>query len=101
MHQMDEAWKKHAHWAKPKLEMAPSEYCRRQIMATFQEDPIAVANRHYTGLQSIMWGSDYPHWEGTWPNSQAAVEQLFAGVPDDEVDQIVRGNAVRTFKFEL
>ena len=33
MFQMDEAWKKHAHWAKPKLEIPPSEYCRRQIQA--------------------------------------------------------------------
>jgi predicted TIM-barrel fold metal-dependent hydrolase len=101
MFQMDEAWKKHAHWAKPKLEMPPSEYCRRQVQATFQEDPIAIANRHFTGLRCLMWGSDYPHWEGTWPNSQAAVEKLFAGVPDDEVDVIVRRNAVDTFKFLL
>jgi predicted TIM-barrel fold metal-dependent hydrolase len=101
MFQMDEAWKKHAHWAKPKLEMAPSDYCRRQVQATFQEDPVAVANRHYTGLHSLMWGSDYPHWEGTWPRSQAAVEEVFAGVPDDEIDQIVRTNAVETFKFDL
>jgi predicted TIM-barrel fold metal-dependent hydrolase len=48
-----------------------------------------------------MWGSDYPHWEGTWPNSQAALEKLFVGVPEDEVDQIVHRNAAKTFKFKL
>jgi predicted TIM-barrel fold metal-dependent hydrolase len=101
MFQMDEAHRKHGHWAKPKLEMPPSEYCRRQVQATFQEDPIAIANREYTGLRCLMWGSDYPHWEGTWPNSQDAIEKLFVGVPEEEVDQIVRANAVETFNFML
>lgn len=101
MHQMDEAYVKHGHWAKPKLEMPPSEYAKRQVQVTFQEDPIGVANRYYTGLRCLIWGSDYPHWEGTWPNSQAAVEKLFQGVPEQEVDQMVRGNAVETFKFKL
>jgi predicted TIM-barrel fold metal-dependent hydrolase len=101
MFQMDEAWKKHQHWAKPKLAIPPSEYCKRNVQVTFQEDPVAVANRHFTGLKCLMWGSDYPHWEGTWPNSAAAVEKLFAGVPDDEVDQMVRRNAVETFNFKI
>jgi predicted TIM-barrel fold metal-dependent hydrolase len=98
---MDEAYVKHAHWAKPKLSMPPSEYARRQLKVTFQEDPIGIANRHFTGTQCLMWGSDYPHWEGTWPNSKAAVEKQFAGIPEDEIDQIVRGNAVSTFKFKV
>ena len=96
----DEAYVKHADWTKPKLAMPPSEYLRRQLQVTFQEDPIGIANRHFTGLRCLMWGSDYPHHEGTWPDSQAAVEKQFAGVPEDEVDQIVRRNAVETFGFD-
>jgi predicted TIM-barrel fold metal-dependent hydrolase len=97
----DEAYVKHAHWTKPKLPMPPSEYMRRQLQVTFQEDPIGIANRHFTGLRCLMWGSDYPHHEGTWPNSQDAVGKQFAGVPEDEVDQIVRRNAVETFGFDI
>ena len=52
-------------------------------------------------MRCLIWGSDYPHWEGTWPNSQAAVDKLFEGVPEREIDQMVRGNAVETFKFKL
>ena len=48
-----------------------------------------------------MWGSDYPHYEGTWPRSQAVVDELFAGIPEDEVDQIVHRNAAQAFKFEI
>ena len=75
MHVSDDAYVKHAHWTKPKLPMPPSEYLRRQLQVTFQEDPIGIANRHFTGLRCLMWGSDYPHHEGTWPDSQAAVDE--------------------------
>jgi predicted TIM-barrel fold metal-dependent hydrolase len=101
MEVMDEAHFKHAHWVKPRLGMPPSDYVRRQVQVTFQSDPIGVANRHFTGLRCLMWGSDYPHHEGTWPDSQAAVARQFAGVPEDEIDQIVRRNAVETFGFEI
>jgi predicted TIM-barrel fold metal-dependent hydrolase len=101
MHVTDDAYVKHAHWTKPKLAMPPSEYMRRQLQVTFQEDPIGIANRHFTGLRCLMWGSDYPHHEGTWPDSQAAVAKQFAGVPEDEIDQIVRRNAVETFGFDI
>jgi predicted TIM-barrel fold metal-dependent hydrolase len=98
---MDEAYVKHDHWVKPKLALPPSEYVRRQVQVTFQDDPIGIANRQFTGLRCLMWGADYPHHEGTWPHSQEAVEKQFAGVPEDEIDQIVRRNAVETFGFEI
>ena len=101
MNFMDEAHVKHAHWAKPKLAMKPSDYVRRQIQVTFQDDAVGVANRHVTGLRCLMWGSDYPHHEGTWPHSQEAVAKQFAGVPEDEIDQMVRRNAVETFGFRI
>ena len=56
-------------------------------------DPVAVNNRSITGVETLMWGNDYPHPEGTWPHSAAAVDAQFAGVPDDEVRAIVAGNA--------
>jgi len=101
MWQMDEAAVVHKQWVKPKLQQPPSEYCRNNIVATFQEDPIGLRNRDYTGLKSLMWGSDYPHYEGTWPRSQQVVQDLFAGIPEDEVDQIVHRNAAQAFKFKI
>ncbi len=98
---MDEAYVKHSHWVKPKLPMRPSDYVRRQVQVTFQYDPVGVANRHFTGLRCLMWGSDYPHHEGTWPHSQEAVAKQFEGVPEDEIDQMVRRNAVETFGFQI
>jgi predicted TIM-barrel fold metal-dependent hydrolase len=71
--------------------LKPSEYLKRQFHVQFQDDPVAVACRHITGVQSIMWGSDYPHAEGTFGSSQKLIDQLFAGVPDDERKAMLGG----------
>jgi len=46
-----------------------------------------------------MWGSDYPHTEGTFPGSRQRVEKDFAGVPDDERRRITAGNAARLYEI--
>jgi predicted TIM-barrel fold metal-dependent hydrolase len=75
--------------------LKPSEYVRRQFHVSFQDDPVAVAARHITGLSTIVWGSDYPHAEGTFRGSRQLVEQLFAGVPDDERAAMLGGTLGR------
>lgn len=101
MTQADSIYEDHSRFAKPKLSMKPSELIRRQCAATFMYDPVAVNNRHITGIETIMWGNDYPHPEGTWPASQEIAAKQFAGVPDDEVRAIVGGTAAEIFGFEL
>jgi predicted TIM-barrel fold metal-dependent hydrolase len=44
-----------------------------------------------------MWASDYPHSDSTWPHSRKVIEQDFIGVPDDELDAIVAGNAAALY----
>ena len=64
--------------------LAPSEYIQRQFHVSFQDDPVAVASRHISGLSTVIWGADYPHAEGTFRHSPELIESLFAGVPTDE-----------------
>jgi Amidohydrolase len=71
--------------------LMPSEYVKRQFHVSFQDDPVAVACRHITGLSSIVWGNDYPHAEGTFRGSRQLMGQLFAGVPEDERAAMVGG----------
>jgi hypothetical protein len=71
--------------------LMPSEYVKRQFHVSFQDDPVAVACRHITGLSSIVWGNDYPHAEGTFRGSRQLMRQLFAGVPADERAAMVGG----------
>jgi len=53
--------------------LKPSEYIRRQVHFTFQDDWIALRNRTLTGIEPLVWGNDYPHYEGTFPKSKEAV----------------------------
>ena len=48
-----------------------------------------------------MWGADYPHTEGTFPRSREQIARDFAGVPDDEVFQMVVGNAASLYGLDL
>ena len=71
--------------------LAPSEYVKRQFHVQFQDDPVAIACRHITGLSTIVWGNDYPHAEGTFRGSRELIAKQFAGVPDDERKAILGG----------
>jgi predicted TIM-barrel fold metal-dependent hydrolase len=82
------------------LSLRPSEYLRRQCHATFMSDRIGVANRDVTGVEALLWANDYPHPEGTYPNSLAKLDQLFAGVPTDERRAMTGGTAARIWGFE-
>ena len=83
------------------LSLRPSEYLKRQCHATFMSDRIGVANRAVTGTDALLWGNDYPHPEGTYPNSVAAVSDLFAGVSDEERRAMTGGTAARIWGFEF
>jgi predicted TIM-barrel fold metal-dependent hydrolase len=80
--------------------LKPSEYVRRQFHVSFQDDPVAVAARHISGLSTIIWGSDYPHAEGTFRGSQALIKDLFDGVPDDEKAAMLGGTLGELLGFD-
>ena len=84
-------------WPHP---LKPSEYVQRQFHVSFQDDAVAVAARHITGLSTIVWGADYPHAEGTFRHSPELIEQLFSGVPDDERAAMLGGTLGGLLGFE-
>jgi len=99
---MDEAYRKHHFWVRPKLKMLPSEYFRARGFASFQEDPpgLELAER-YGLIDCIMWGNDYPHHEGTWPHSAEAIERTMGCLDDRQRARVLGENAARLFKFPL
>jgi predicted TIM-barrel fold metal-dependent hydrolase len=101
LHAMDDAYREHFRFAEPKLDLLPSEYFRRQGSVTFQNDPVGFHNIRFTGDTCLMWGSDYPHSEGTWPESHRYLAEQLAGIPDDTVERVVCTNAARLYGFEL
>jgi predicted TIM-barrel fold metal-dependent hydrolase len=93
-----EAFQQYEGWVKPVLPEKPSDYLRRQVHGTFQFDPVAVHNLPLTGAAPLLWGSDFPHAEGTYPRSREVVCELFARVALEDAAQIVAG-AARAVRF--
>ncbi len=79
------------------LDELPSSYFARNMMATFEEDTFGVSQRHRIGVGNLMWATDYPHPDSTWPNSQKVLETHFSDVPDDEARRMIGGNAARLY----
>jgi predicted TIM-barrel fold metal-dependent hydrolase len=101
MSTLDEYFVAHrAGMRKPHLPELPSQYLRRQVHATFQADPVAIIGRDFTGVDCLMWGNDFPHMEGTFPNSLKVLDGLLAGVDADDAAQITGLNALRLFGFD-
>jgi predicted TIM-barrel fold metal-dependent hydrolase len=94
---MDEAFEEHEQWVKPKLAAPPSHYAKTQCYVTLGADRAPLLTREITGVGPLLWASDYPHPEGTFPHSQQVVARIFAGVPEDEMQAIVGGNAARLY----
>jgi len=90
-------WNDHRLWMEPKLDEAPSTYFKRQFWATFEDDRAGILTRELVGVDRLMWGSDYPHTEGTFPYSQEQIMRDFMGVPEAEVYQMVTGNAAQLY----
>jgi predicted TIM-barrel fold metal-dependent hydrolase len=84
----------------PDLPNVPSYYMRRQLHATFQVDKVALANMVWTGPDALMWGSDYPHEEGTYPHSRKIVAEQAASLPREVAVKVFRENAIDVFQFD-
>jgi predicted TIM-barrel fold metal-dependent hydrolase len=83
------------------LTMKPSDYVRRQMWATFQDDPTGPAGYRSFGENNYMWASDFPHTDSTWPNSREVITKDFSGVPENVTSKIVFENANKLYRMGL
>jgi predicted TIM-barrel fold metal-dependent hydrolase len=81
------------------LKMRPSEYWYRQCYATYQSDPVGVKLLEELGVDNIMWGSDFPHPDGIYPDSQEYIEKELGHLPADIKRKIICDNAARLYRF--
>ena len=75
--------RQHGAAVRPRLSKLPSEYLFEQVYASFQHDRSAVLACQAMGWQNVMWGSDYPHYEGTYGHTQKTLHELFDDVDPD------------------
>jgi predicted TIM-barrel fold metal-dependent hydrolase len=81
------------------LTMKPSEYWRRQCKATYQSDKVGIKLLDELGEDNIMWGSDFPHPDGIWPDSQEFIAREVGHLPEAQRKKIVCGNAASLYGF--
>jgi predicted TIM-barrel fold metal-dependent hydrolase len=81
--------------------LRPSDFFHRNVVLSFQEDAIGIRLRDVIGVDNMMWGSDYPHSESTFPRSRKILADILAGVPEDEQARIVGSNTARVYGFDL
>jgi predicted TIM-barrel fold metal-dependent hydrolase len=84
-----------------KLPLRASEYFLRQGAVTITDDPVGLHNLPLTGSDCLLWGNDYPHDEGTFPNSRKVIESMREIVDPEPLSKILGGNAARLYDFDL
>ena len=89
---MNEGYRQHHGWVKPKLSRLPKEILFDQVYTSS-----AVSTLMSTGYKNIMWGSDYPHVEGTFGHTQETLHELFDDVPADVRYRITVGTFLDLF----
>lgn len=98
----DFRYERHKYWAEdlfgfPRLKQLPSDYVREHCLWGMQYDRAGVEMRDRIGVDRIIWATDFPHQDTEYPNSRGAIERVFAGVPEDELHQMLAGNVVDFF----
>ncbi|MGO9059098.1 MAG: amidohydrolase family protein [Candidatus Binataceae bacterium] len=104
LERMDDRWKHDKSWAGQAgltSGRTPSQIFHAQVACSFMRDRTAIVNRDIIGKHNIMWGSDYPHFDGAWPKQAEQLERQFAGVPLEDQIRIGRTNAIEFYRLPL
>jgi predicted TIM-barrel fold metal-dependent hydrolase len=97
---LDHGYDKFSGVTMSRLQMQPSDYLKRQMYATFQDDPVGAAAYKFFGADNYMWASDFPHSDSTWPHSLEVIAKDFAEVPQDVTQKIVFDNARKLYHID-
>jgi predicted TIM-barrel fold metal-dependent hydrolase len=94
---MDHVFAKQGRWAGSTLPEKPSHYFHRNVLVTFEEDEAGIRTYDLIGPKNVMWSSDYPHSDTTWPRSREAIERQFGALPADHRRAMVLENAGKVY----
>ena len=100
---LDQSYKKHHMWVRPKLKHGlPTDYFRQHCFASFEEDRAGMATvEEHNFENNFMWGNDYPHYEGTWPNSAEAIERQMGHLKESTRRKLLSENVQRFLGIKI
>ena len=97
---MDRTWEKQRFWTESVLTDPPSVFMDRNVYASFINDRTGILCRDLPGGKNIMWSSDYPHSETTFPHSDMVIERDFVDIPEADINEIVCERARRVYSVD-
>ena len=108
LERMDDRWTHDKLWAPVNGQAAgitsgrtPSQIFHDHVACTFMRDRTAIVNREIIGRENLMWGADFPHFDGAWPDSAAILERQFDGVSLEDQIAIGRNNVIKWYNLPL
>jgi predicted TIM-barrel fold metal-dependent hydrolase len=79
----------------------PADVLQRNFSFCTIDDPSTIETRHRIGIENVMVETDYPHGDGTWPDTQLVIEKYWGHIPDDELRMMCCENAARLYRHPL
>jgi uncharacterized protein len=102
MYRMDHAYDRHRYWLPAgTLSKMPSEYFRENVYTTFQDDYVAFQVRDLCNIKRLMWASDFPHSDSTWPWSQDVIAKHTVGMTADEKNLVLHDNVAELYHLSI
>ncbi|MGW1029099.1 amidohydrolase family protein [Streptomyces sp. NPDC002577] len=103
LERIDDVWETHRGWARGQQNCPepPSTYYHRQIFSCFFKDAVGVELLEKVGRGNVMFETDYPHQDGTWPRSREEAALQFGHLAQADIDGIARGNAIALLGLEI
>jgi predicted TIM-barrel fold metal-dependent hydrolase len=99
----DDVWLEHRAWGGVRdiVPEPPSTYYYRQVFGCFFRDRHGIESLETVGVDNTTFETDYPHTDSTWPHTKKVAQELMAGLSDDVIYKLVRGNAIRMLELNL
>ena len=96
----DRTWEKQRFWTECPIKNPPSYYMDKNVFGSFIQDRTGILLRNQPGGKNIMWSSDYPHSETTFPKSRNVILRDFEGIPDEDIKDIINNNARKLLSLD-
>lgn len=98
----DDTWRTHQ-WAQgeKRIPKPPSHYYKKHVYSCFFKDTVGIDLLDRIGEDNVLFETDYPHQDGTFPNTLAIAEELFGHLEQETIDKIARNNAINLFGLTI
>jgi predicted TIM-barrel fold metal-dependent hydrolase len=101
LERVDDVWEDNQAWAGTKaIPEPPSTYYYKQMYVCFFKDQHGMDSLDKVGVNNVLFETDYPHSDSTWPHTKQVAEKLLHGLSDEAIYRIVRGNAISMLSLQ-